>query len=161
MIDCKTIAAEHKERLKRFIRENKIEVSLAVVQVGCDPASSSYIRGKSKDCDEVGIKFNHYHLPETVDTESVLSLIHTLNDDASVSGIIVQLPLPKQLDKAAIINAVSDKKDVDGFKSSSEFCISSILETSSFLCSTKMLFLSSAVSFPSLNKATYLISASI
>lgn len=44
MIDCKTIAAEHKERLKRFIRENKIEVSLAVVQVGCDPASSSYIR---------------------------------------------------------------------------------------------------------------------
>lgn len=121
MIDCKTIAAEHKERLKRFIRENKIEVSLAVIQVGCDPASSSYIRGKSKDCDEVGIKFNHYHLPETVDTESVLSLIHTLNDDASVSGIIVQLPLPKQLDKAAIINAVSDKKDVDGFKSSSEF----------------------------------------
>ena len=62
-----------------------------------------------------------YHLPETVDTESVLSLIHTLNDDASVSGIIVQLPLPKQLDKTTIINAVSDEKDVDGFKSSSEF----------------------------------------
>ena len=121
MVDCRVIADKHKEQLKQFIRKSKTEASLAVVQIGCDLASSSYIKGKSKDCNEVGIKFNHYHLPETVDTESVLSLIHTLNGDDSVSGIIIQLPLPKQLDKAAIINAVSDKKDVDGFKDSSEF----------------------------------------
>ncbi len=66
MIDCKLIASDHKHRLKRFIKENNIRAALAVIQVGDDPASSSYIKGKSKDCEEVGIKFLHYHFPEDV-----------------------------------------------------------------------------------------------
>lgn len=121
MIDCRKIAAEHKAKLKQFISENQADVFLAVIQVGCDPASSSYINGKSKDCEEVGIKFRHYHLLGDVSTDDVLSLIRTLNNNAGVSGIIVQLPLPEQLDKAVILNAIADEKDVDGAKAASVF----------------------------------------
>ncbi len=121
MIDCKLIAADHKYRLKRLIKENNIRAALAVIQVGDDPASSSYIKGKSSDCEEVGIKFTHYHFPEDVKEHTVMWLIDVLNRDDSVSGIIVQLPLPKHMDKECILNYIIDAKDVDGIKRSSPF----------------------------------------
>lgn len=121
MIDCASIAAKHKAQLRLFIAENKINAALAVIQVGRDPASVSYMKGKERDCGEVGIRLVSHCLPETVGTEYVLNLIQNLNRDSHISGIIVQLPLPKHLDKDKIISAISGQKDVDGLKVSSKF----------------------------------------
>ncbi|HRS63652.1 MAG TPA: bifunctional 5,10-methylenetetrahydrofolate dehydrogenase/5,10-methenyltetrahydrofolate cyclohydrolase, partial [Spirochaetota bacterium] len=88
---------------------------LAVVLVGDDPASAVYVRMKGKGCEEIGIRSFQYILPETTTEDELIALIDELNKDSKVSGILVQLPLPKHISEKAIINAIDPIKDVDGF----------------------------------------------
>ncbi len=95
----------------------KLNPKLVVVQVGEDPASSSYIRQKIKSCKEVGMRSEHKHLPATTLLPELMEVIDTLNNDNDVTGFIVQLPLPSHLSKdpQKIIDAIDPKKDIDGF----------------------------------------------
>jgi methylenetetrahydrofolate dehydrogenase (NADP+) / methenyltetrahydrofolate cyclohydrolase len=88
---------------------------LAVVLVGEDPASQVYVRMKKRDCAEVGIRSFDYDLPKSCTEKRLLDLIAKLNADPAVHGILVQLPLPKQIDEAKVLNAIDPAKDVDGF----------------------------------------------
>lgn len=90
---------------------------LVVVQVGTDPASSSYVKQKIKSCESVGMPHRHVHLPETTTKDALLAAVHALNEDPAVTGFIVQLPLPPHLKafEPDIINAIRPDKDVDGF----------------------------------------------
>ena len=90
-------------------------VCLAVVQVGEDPASSVYVRNKKRACEYIGIESRSYELKEETTQEELICLVDTLNQDPQVDGILVQLPLPGQIDEDAVIRAISPKKDVDGF----------------------------------------------
>lgn len=121
MINCKKIASDRKQKLKKYIRENNWTGALAVLQVGEDHASNAYIKGKRADCEEVGVTFNHYQYDDNVTTEMLIDDIRELNHADFVRGIIVQLPLPDHLDKDRILNAIDDEKDVDGFKHTSKF----------------------------------------
>jgi methylenetetrahydrofolate dehydrogenase (NADP+)/methenyltetrahydrofolate cyclohydrolase len=118
LIDGKKVAAEIRRGCKERVealRAKGLEPGLAVILVGSDPASSVYVRNKIRACAEVGIKSFRYDLPETVDTQAVLSIIGRLRADPAVHGILVQLPLPKQLNTAEIVRAIPADKDVDGF----------------------------------------------
>lgn len=108
-----------KEELKKRIKDE--EVILAVIQVGDDPASNSYIKGKKKDCEEVGIHLDHYHYPADFDEVMLMQTIDILNLDDSCHGIIVQLPLPPHIDVKKVQMRIDPKKDVDGFHPMSEF----------------------------------------
>ena len=118
LIDGKAIATQIKEELKEQVtalKEQGREVSLAVIQVGEDKASSVYVNNKKKACEYIGIRSLSYHLPEEVSEEELLKLINTLNQDDAVNGILVQLPVPKHIDEDRVIKAIDPKKDVDGF----------------------------------------------
>lgn len=121
MIDCKKIAKERKERLKNYIRENNWTGKLAAIQVGDDPASNAYIRGKRKDCEEVGIEFELSWHSENVTDDILINDILRLNLDNNVKGVIVQLPLPTHLSRDKILSYIRPNKDVDGFFSYSPF----------------------------------------
>ncbi|SFL83047.1 methylenetetrahydrofolate dehydrogenase (NADP+) / methenyltetrahydrofolate cyclohydrolase [Gracilibacillus orientalis] len=97
------------------LRNKGIIPGLTVVLIGEDPASKSYVRGKQKASDYVGVDSELIELPESTTQEELLSLIDTLNNKDSVHGILVQLPLPAQIDEEVIIEAISPEKDVDGF----------------------------------------------
>ena len=97
------------------LKEKGIEVGLAVVIVGDNPASRVYVNSKKKACEEVGFNSYEYALPEETTQQELLDLVEVLNNDEKVNGILVQLPLPKQIDENAIINAISPDKDVDAF----------------------------------------------
>lgn len=90
-------------------------INLSVISVGEDPASQSYIKSKEKACSECGFDFTHYELYDGVEEKEVLDLINRLNNDEKVTGILVQLPLPKHLDAMKITEAINPIKDVDGF----------------------------------------------
>lgn len=118
IIDGKAISAEIKEELKVKVEELKeqgIRICLAVIQVGSDPASSVYVGNKKKACAYIGIESLAYELPEETTQEELLKLIGELNGKDEVSGILVQLPLPKHIDEDSVIRAIDPKKDVDGF----------------------------------------------
>lgn len=118
IIDGKKISAEIKEELKEEVSALKAqgkEAALAVVQVGADPASSVYVRNKKKACEYIGIRSLSYELPDTATEQELLELIEKLNQDDTVNGILVQLPLPKHMDEDKVIKTISPKKDVDGF----------------------------------------------
>lgn len=118
IIDGKAISAAIKEEVKEEVLRLKNkgrEVTLAVIQVGNNPASTVYVGNKKKACEYVGIKSLAYELPEETTEAELLSLIDKLNKDDSVNGILVQLPLPKQIDEDKIIEAIVPSKDVDGF----------------------------------------------
>lgn len=118
LIDGKVIAAQIKEELKEQVaamKEDGKNVCLAVVQVGEDPASSVYVRNKKRACEYIGIESRSYELKEETTQEELIHLVDTLNQDPQVDGILVQLPLPRQIDEDAVIRAISPKKDVDGF----------------------------------------------
>ena len=121
MINCKQIAADRKELIKKRVDAMNIKPSLAVIQVGDDAASNAYIKGKKADCEDVGINIEHYRFEEDGDEVDILYLIDRLNNDKSIHGIIVQLPLPKSMNKKKILDAIADEKDVDGFKHNSKF----------------------------------------
>jgi methylenetetrahydrofolate dehydrogenase (NADP+) / methenyltetrahydrofolate cyclohydrolase len=99
------------------LKARGIHPGLAVVLVGEDAASSAYVNMKAKTCDQLGIYSRKLTIPSTVTTEQLLAEVQKLNDDNSIDGILVQLPLPKQVKKHAILEAVDPRKDVDGFHS--------------------------------------------
>ena len=118
LIDGKKISAEIKEEVKTKVaeyKENGVEITLAVIQVGNDPASSVYVGNKKKACEFVGIRSLSYELPEETTQQELLDLVKELNERVDVNGILVQLPLPKQIDEETVLNMISPMKDVDGF----------------------------------------------
>lgn len=117
-IDGKEIAAQIKQELKEQVQQlakDDVTVTLAVIQVGQDPASCVYVRNKQRTCEELGIRSLSYELEETTSEGELLSLIEELNAREDVDGILVQLPLPGQIDEKKILNAIDPAKDVDGF----------------------------------------------
>ena len=118
IIDGKAISAQIKDEVKAQIAALNTQgkkVCLAVIQVGDDPASSVYVGNKKKACAYVGIESLSYELAEETTQEELLDLIRELNAREDVNGILVQLPLPEQIDEDAVIRAIDPKKDVDGF----------------------------------------------
>lgn len=118
IIDGKKISQEIKDELREKMAELKQKGGsrcLAVIQVGDDPASSVYVNNKKKACEYIGIDSESYHLPEETTEKELLELIDGLNRKPEVNGILVQLPLPKQIDEDKILLAISPEKDVDGF----------------------------------------------
>ncbi|MGN0108209.1 MAG: bifunctional methylenetetrahydrofolate dehydrogenase/methenyltetrahydrofolate cyclohydrolase FolD [Hominilimicola sp.] len=114
----KEVSARIKSELKAEVEELKkqgINPGLAVIIVGEDPASQVYVRNKERACEECDIYSEKYALPEETTQEELLQLIDTLNKKESISGILVQLPVPKHIDEKTIINAIDPKKDVDAF----------------------------------------------
>lgn len=114
-IDGKQISAQIKDELKERVEKENLEVTLAVIQVGNDPASTVYVGNKKKACEYIGIRSLAYELPEETPEEELLKLIKELNDRDDVNGILVQLPLPAHMDEDKVIQTISPKKDVDGF----------------------------------------------
>lgn len=115
ILSGKEPAAKVKEMVRNELVERAISPKLAVIMIGNNPASQAYVNGKKRDCEECGIGFELFHLSEDSTQESVISLIKRLNDSSSVDGILVQLPIPRHLDKDAIIKAIDPRKDVDCF----------------------------------------------
>ena len=118
IIDGKQVAADVRAVVAAKVAELKekgIAPCLAVILVGENPASVSYVTGKQKALAEVGMVDRSVHLPETTSEEELLKLIDELNADSTVHGILVQLPLPKHINEEKVIMAISPEKDVDGF----------------------------------------------
>lgn len=118
IIDGKAISLAIKNELKEKVAEYKnkgIDITLAVVKVGNDPASAVYVRNKEKACEYVGINSRTLALPEETTQEELLNIVRELNEDDTVNGILVQLPLPKHIDESEILLAINSTKDVDGF----------------------------------------------
>ncbi len=118
VIDGKKISQEIKDELKEQVakaKEQGKEISLAVIQVGADPASSVYVRNKKRACEYVGIKSLSYELSEETTQQELDDLIDELNHREDVNGILVQLPLPKHMNEKEITERISPDKDVDGF----------------------------------------------
>ena len=118
IIDGFEIARQERERVARetaLLKEKGITPCLAVILVGENPASVSYVTGKEKALAEVGMKDKSIRLPESTTEQELLKIIDELNSDKSVHGILVQLPLPKHIDEEKVIMAISPEKDVDGF----------------------------------------------
>ncbi|MDL2216018.1 bifunctional 5,10-methylene-tetrahydrofolate dehydrogenase/5,10-methylene-tetrahydrofolate cyclohydrolase, partial [Ruminococcaceae bacterium OttesenSCG-928-N02] len=109
--EIKTQVSAHVQTLKAA----GVSPCLCVVMLGDNPASAAYVRGKEKDCAQVGIESTLHHLPAHTTQQELLALINTLNEDPAVHGVLVQLPLPAHMDEAVVLNAVSPSKDVDGF----------------------------------------------
>lgn len=103
------------QQISQYVAQGKRAPGLAVILVGADPASQVYVGSKRKSCAEIGIVSKSYDLPETTKEQALLELIETLNQDAEVNGILVQLPLPKHIDSTKVIEQISPEKDVDGF----------------------------------------------
>lgn len=118
IIDGKAISLQIKDELKEraaALKASGIEIALAVIQVGDNPASCVYVRNKKKGCEYIGIGSLSFELPEEITQEELLALIGELNERADVNGILVQLPLPAHIDEDTVIKAIDPKKDVDGF----------------------------------------------
>ena len=118
IIDGKKVSQKIKDEVKEKVAALKakgIETTLAVIQVGNDPASTVYVGNKKKACEYTGIRSLAYEIPEETTEEELLKLVHSLNDRDDVDGILVQLPLPKHINEDRVIQAISPAKDVDGF----------------------------------------------
>ena len=118
IIDGKQVAADIRAEVAQKVvelKKNGKNACLAVILVGENPASVSYVTGKQKALAEVGMQDRSVHLPENTSEEDLLKLIDQLNNDDTVHGILVQLPLPKHINEDKVIMAISPEKDVDGF----------------------------------------------
>jgi methylenetetrahydrofolate dehydrogenase (NADP+)/methenyltetrahydrofolate cyclohydrolase len=118
VISGKAVAKEVRRELKQraaALAEQGVTPGLAVVLVGDDPASAIYVKGKTKACKKVGVEHFDHYLPASTTEAELLSLVDTLNRDEKVHGILVQLPLPDQIDSDRVIQAIDPAKDVDGF----------------------------------------------
>ena len=118
LIDGKAVSAKVKANVKAeadALRAKGISIGLAVVIVGDNPASRVYVNNKKKACADVGFESFEYALPESTTEAELLELVDKLNNDSRVNGILVQLPLPKQINETAVINAIRPEKDVDAF----------------------------------------------
>ena len=112
---AKQLKEEVKKRVQRRVEAGLRQPGLAVILVGADPASKVYVQKKRQSCEEAGFVSRAYDLPENTSQDELLALIDTLNNDPAIDGILVQLPLPAQLDDKVVINAIRPDKDVDGF----------------------------------------------
>lgn len=118
LIDGKAISQQIKDELKEKaakLKDAGVDVTLAVIQVGDDPASSVYVRNKKRGCEYIGIGSVSYELQGETTQEELLDLIGELNRKKEINGILVQLPLPAHIDEDTVIKAIDPKKDVDGF----------------------------------------------
>lgn len=119
MLEGRPVADQIKQEVVAEVREfeqaHSVAPCLAAVLVGEDDASAVYVRNKIRTCAEVGIRSKQINLPATTSTADLLEILHQLNQDDGIDGILVQLPLPKNIDEAAIIDAIAPEKDVDGF----------------------------------------------
>lgn len=119
LIDGKALAQEIRQGIAQDIEalvgQTGVRPGLAVVLVGDDPASAVYVRNKKKACDTAGLYVDDHILPATTTQEDLLKLINQLNANPKIHGILVQLPLPSQIDSQTVLNAVSPDKDADGF----------------------------------------------
>jgi methylenetetrahydrofolate dehydrogenase (NADP+)/methenyltetrahydrofolate cyclohydrolase len=115
VIDGKALAAKVKANVAEEAKSLTRQPGLAVILVGNNPASRTYVTSKEKDCQECGFLSFEYKLEEDTQEKELLDLIAQLNEDPKVDGILVQMPLPRQLDEQKVINAISPEKDVDGF----------------------------------------------
>ena len=118
LISGKVVSAAKREEIKKRVeklKDNNIDVGLAVIIVGNNSASRVYVNNKKKGCEEAGIKSYEYALPEETTEKELLELVEKLNNDTNVDGILCQLPLPSHIDEQAVINAINYKKDVDAF----------------------------------------------
>ena len=121
MLDIKNYVLKKKEELKKEVKDLGRPIKLVIVQVNDDPASNAYIRGKIKDCEEIGANYELIKLSPSIKEEELFSLIDKLNKDNSVTGFIVQLPLPKGFDEEKVKRAIISEKDIDGFNPLSTF----------------------------------------
>lgn len=118
IIDGKLVSQSVKDSVKaevEVLKEKGVDITLAVIIVGDDPASRVYVNNKKKACEYVGFKSLEYALPAQTTQEELMALVDELNSRDDVNGILCQLPLPKHLDEKAVIEAISPKKDVDAF----------------------------------------------
>jgi methylenetetrahydrofolate dehydrogenase (NADP+)/methenyltetrahydrofolate cyclohydrolase len=115
LIDGKGIAKGLLDQIKSRLAQSTLKPGLAVVQVGDNPASATYVSLKEKDCQSVGILSEKHHLPVTTTEPDLLRLVDELNRNKSIHGILVQLPLPDGIDTHRVLNAIDPAKDVDGF----------------------------------------------
>lgn len=115
LIDGKALAAKVKAQVGAQVERMTRKPGLAVIIVGDNPASRVYVNGKKRDCAECGIYSEEYALPEQTSQRELLELIGELNGREDIDGILVQLPLPEQLDEKEVLLAISPEKDVDGF----------------------------------------------
>ena len=119
LIDGKKVSSDIREKLKtetaEFVQKTNITPGLAVVLVGNDPASAVYVRNKHRACGEIGFYSEVHELPEDTKEEDLLALLDRLNGDPKIHGILVQLPLPKQIDADKVIRRIKPEKDVDAF----------------------------------------------
>jgi len=115
ILDGKKIAEEIKTQLTQEVKKMSSPPGLAAILVGDDEASQAYINIKEKACQEVGINFFRHEFPKNLPQDELISIIHALNNDKYVNGILVQLPLPKHLNIAEIISTMRADKDADGF----------------------------------------------
>ncbi len=119
LLDGLKVASERNLKLKEEIEKYAPTFgrvpSLSIILIGDNPASQSYVKGKGKACETVGIAHKLYHLNENVSEFEVVQLIEDLNDNPNVDGILLQLPIPKHLDEEKLINLISKDKDADGF----------------------------------------------
>ncbi|MEK6283563.1 MAG: bifunctional 5,10-methylenetetrahydrofolate dehydrogenase/5,10-methenyltetrahydrofolate cyclohydrolase [Acidobacteriota bacterium] len=119
LLDGAVVAEQIKQEvaleIERLRQEHDVQPCLAAVRVGDDPASAVYVRNKMRACEEVGIRSEHHALPATTTAGELADLIEWLNTRQDVDGILVQLPLPGQVDESGILEAVNPEKDVDGF----------------------------------------------
>lgn len=118
ILDGKITSKKIKENLKKevdILKEKGINPKLAVILVGEDKASKVYVKNKSKSCEQVGVEFEEYLFDETITQEELINKIDELNNDDTVTGILLQSPIPRHLNEQEAFNAISPQKDVDGF----------------------------------------------
>ncbi len=111
----KKIKSDVASKIEHYRAQGKRAPGLAVILVGADPASQVYVGSKRKSCEEIGMVSKSYDLPETTSEAELLQLIDQLNADETIDGILVQLPLPEQINSTSVIERISPEKDVDGF----------------------------------------------
>ena len=123
MISCKEYVAIKKEELKEKVKSFDRAPKLCVVQIGDNPASNTYVKGKARDSEEIGIEFEHVHIKNYEDLSQcdLVLTLENLNNDDSIDGIIVQLPIPDKYNVEELQNCISPDKDVDGFRRDSCF----------------------------------------
>ena len=115
IIDGKHVAAKFLEDVRKRVEESKEKPGLAIVLVGKNPASEIYVGAKEKTCNSVGVSCERYNLDEKISQDELLKLVDELNQNRKIHAMIVQLPLPKHIDKNLIIDAILPHKDADGF----------------------------------------------
>ena len=115
IMDGKALAEKVKAQIREKVSKLRRQPGLAVILVGDNPASQVYVRNKERDCAQCGIMCYDYHLPQDASQEDVLDLVEKMNNYGAVDGILVQLPLPEQIDERVVLEAIAPDKDVDAF----------------------------------------------